>query len=198
MGLVSTDVKFEGKAPPLSRIVEKIKEIGGLPLVVEESNSEIRGDLYDLHERIGFACLANHDIKIYSYRDGAVKKFLEQSGMSKMPVANVVEGAREPTGTQTVYLEGYMGQDLSIMDVTILALESLGGHPRIAPTREVREKYAKPLAEQQLNQRKRSLRLRGIASAIVAVLALPFVLAYVAFVALFAVVQTSRFGKKFR
>jgi hypothetical protein len=195
MGLITREVKFEGTAPPLSRIVEKIKEIGGLPLVMEESTSEIRGDLYDLYERIGFACLSNHDIKIYSYREGAVKKFLEQSGMSKMPIANVVTGAHERAGTQTVYLEAYRGQDLTIMDVTILALESLGGVPRTAPTSEMREKYTRHLTEQQLTHRKRWLPLRSIALAIVALLALPFILAYVACAALFAVVQTSRSGK---
>jgi len=198
MGLITTEVKFAGPAPPLARIVEKIQEIGGLPLVVEESNSEIRGDLYDLHARVGFECLSKHDIKIYTYREGAVKKFLEQSGMSKMPIAKVMTGANERAGTQTVYLEAYRGQDLTIMEVTTLALESLDGEPRTAPTPDVRRKFSKPLTERELNQRKRSLRLRGIAHAIVAILALPFVLIYAAWILAFAVLQTWRFGKKSR
>src|SRR3954470_11703465 len=156
MGLVTQGVAFEGTAPPLSRIVDKITEIGGLPLQVQESNSDIRGDLYDLHARIGFACLPAHDIKIYTYRDGAVKELLEHSGMSKLPIAKVMEGANERLGSQSVYLEGYRGQDLTIMDVTILALESLGGQPRVAPSPEVRKRYAKPLTERQLNLRKQS------------------------------------------
>src|SRR6476469_9087857 len=151
MGLVSQSVAFESAAPPLSRIVDKIVEIGGLPVKVQESDSEIREDLYDLHAHIGFACLPNHDIKIYTYRDGAVRELLVQTGLSKQLVAKVVEGADERTGTPRVYLEGYSGQDLSIMEVTTLALESLGGQPRSAPSPQVREKYAKPLTAQQLN-----------------------------------------------
>jgi hypothetical protein len=84
------------------------------------------------------------------------------------------------------------------MDVATLALEALGGQPRTAPTPKMREKYSEPLTVQELNQRKRSLRLRGLASAIVALLALPFVLIYAACTLAFAVLQTSRFGKKSR
>jgi hypothetical protein len=176
LGLVTQSVEFEGPAPPLLSIVDKIVEIGGLPLQVEESTPEIRADLYDQYARIGFACLTAHDIKIYTYLDGAVKNFLERSGMNKLPIAKVMVGANERPGSQTVYLEAYRGQDLTIMDVTVLALESLGGRPRVAPSPEVREKYAKPLTEAQLIVRKQSLRLRGLAHAIVAIMAVPFIL----------------------
>jgi hypothetical protein len=180
MGLVVQNVVFENTAPSLSRIVERIVEIGGLPLEVQESNSEIRGDLFDLHARISFECLPGHGIKVYTYRAGAVKELLERAGLSKQPVAKVVEGVHERIGAQTVYLEGYRGQDLTIMDVATLALETLGGRPRNALPPKVRQKYAKPVSAAQLNLRKQSLRLRGALSMACAVLATPFVLIYVA------------------
>ena len=180
MGLVLQTVVFESTAPSLSRIVEKIVEIGGLPLDVQESTSEIRGDVYDLHARIGFACLPSHGTKIYTYRTGAAKEHLEQAGMSEKIVAEAVDGVPERTGTQTVYPQGYVGQDLTIMEVTILALESLGGRPRNAPSPKVRERYAKPVSARQLFLRKQSLRLRGVLSAVCAVLVMPFALIYVA------------------
>ena len=49
--------------------------------------------------RIGFACLAAHNIKIYTYRNGAVKELLEHAGMSQWPLAKVMEG--EPAAAVT-------------------------------------------------------------------------------------------------
>lgn len=194
MGIVSREVSFQGMAPPLSLIVDKIAEIGGLPLEVQESSAEIRGDLFDLDARIGLACLSNHDIKIYTYRNGAVKEFLEKAGPSMLPIAKVMVGAKEPTGVQTVYLEGYRGQDLSIMDLAVLALESLGGQPRIPPSTQMREKYAKPLTESQLNCRKYTLHSRSLAYSAVAIMAAPFALIYVASILVF--IRLCKFGSR--
>jgi len=194
MGIVSREVAFQGTAPPLSRVVDKITEIGGLPLEVQESSAEIRGDLFDMDARIGFACLTNHDIKIYSYRNGAVKEFLEKAGPSMVPIAKVMVGANEPAGIQTVYLEGYRGQELSIMDLAVLALESLGGQPRTPPSPQMRDKYAKPLTASQMNRRKYSLRLRSLAYAAVAIMAAPFALIYVACILVF--IRLCKFGSR--
>src|SRR5256885_3274749 len=47
-----------------------------------------------------------------------------------LPTENFVVGLHEAPGTQSVYLKSYLGLELTLLMVTALALEDLGGRPR--------------------------------------------------------------------
>jgi hypothetical protein len=185
MGLISQSVMFEGPAPSLAQIVEKIVAIAGLPLNVEESSSEIKGGVFDLHATIGFAALPSHSIKIYTYRKRAVQKIIAQTGLSAPGLAKVVEGANERPGTETICLQAYHGQDLTAMDVATLALESLGGQPRKPISPEMRKQYSKPLSAARFRARAYSIRTMNLALflgyAVCAVVLSPLILLFIAY-----------------
>jgi hypothetical protein len=116
MGLVFAEVGFDGQAPALSDIADKVTELSGLPVTVAEN---------------------------------------------------------EPAGNQAVYLRGYMGQEPTLLLVTILALEDLGGRPR-HPIGEVeRRQYGTPITPAQLEERRRKLARQLWPIVVVSVLLLP-------------------------
>jgi len=115
MGLVFEEVAFDGRAPQLSRIADKISELSGLPVVVTESGPDVKGDLYDLHGYLAFACAPAQQLEIHAYRDGAVRKLC-------LPMGKCVRGMHEPAGTQSVYLRSFIGQEPTLL---------LGGNPGV-------------------------------------------------------------------
>lgn len=156
MGIVVTEVTFEGQAPQLSDIAGKITELCGLPLEVTESASDVKGDLYDLHGCLAFACDPKQHLKIHAYRGGAVRKFCEETlGNVPLPMARCVQGSNEPAGTQSVYLRGYIGQEPTLLITTALALEALGGRSKYAFGDDERLEYGTPITPERLVERRR-------------------------------------------
>lgn len=177
MGIVGTEVGFDGQAPELSRIAEKVTELSGLPLTVEESGADIKGDLFDLHGYLAFACAPERQLELHSYRAGAVKDFCEEAFEgADFPLANCVQGLHEPPGTQTVYVRGYVGQEPTLFFVTELALEALGGRPREPIPEDVRREYGAPITAAQLEERQRKVTRQGWLTLLVGVLLLPVLL----------------------
>jgi len=158
MGLVVQQVNFDGRAPSLLQIVQKITQTGGLPLTVEESSPTIRGNLFDLHARLAFARFPKDKIEVTTYRTGAVSEQLKRDGVSDLPLAKVVQGAREPSGTQTVYMQGYMGQEPTLFFITAIALEALGGRPRFPITDAERREFGVTVALADLERRYKKTR----------------------------------------
>jgi hypothetical protein len=142
MGIVVTQVVFDGQAPELSSIAGKVAELSGLPLSVTDSGADVKAGLYDLHAYLAFACHPETPLRLHSYRAGAVKELYHQTfGEARRPIAKCVQGLNEAPGTQTVYLHGYVGQEPTLLFVTELALEALGGRPRTPMAEEVRRDY---------------------------------------------------------
>jgi hypothetical protein len=174
MGVVVSEVSFDVKAPELSRIADKVTELSGLPLSVTESGADVKGNLHDLHAYLAFACYPEARLELDSYRPGAVKEFYQQTlGDTCLPMAKYVQGLNEAPGTQTVYLRGYVGQEPTLLFVTQIALESLGGRPRNPISEEVRREYGTPITVSQLDTRRRKVRKQAQAAALVGVLLLP-------------------------
>src|SRR5262245_32551971 len=112
MGVVVTEVVFEGPVPELSHIADKVTELSGLPLSITESGADVTGDLYDLHAHLAFDCAPETQMEVHAYRAGAVKEFYDQTfGGADLPMAKRVQGLNEPAGTLAVYLRGYIGQE---------------------------------------------------------------------------------------
>src|SRR5262245_44568951 len=174
MGMVFGEATFDGRAPDLSCIADKITELSGLPVSVTESAAEVKGELYDMHASLAFSCAPAERLELHTYLPAAVREFCNEAFEGiEFPTAKFVQGMSEPAGTQTVYLRGYIGQDPTLMIVSILALEALGGRPKHPILDEMRREYGKPITTSQLIERHRKLRKQGRWQAAIVLLLLP-------------------------
>jgi hypothetical protein len=156
MGIVAGDAVFDGTAPQLQGIAEKVTELTGLAVEVTESDAEVKANLYDLHGYLAFACAPQSRIEVHAYRPGAVKELCEEMfGDADFPLARVVKGRNEAPGTQTVYLRGFIGQEMTLFFATELALEALGGRSKYPLPEDVRRECGTPISEAQLQERMR-------------------------------------------
>jgi hypothetical protein len=169
MGVVVNVVTFEGRAPPLSAIADKITELSGLPLAITESGTDVRGDIYDLHGYLAFASVPKQRLEIFAYRDREVHE------LRRLSMAMFVQGIQRPAETQSVYLRGCIGQEPTLLAVTALALEALGGRPEHPIGDEERREYGTPIAPAQLEKRQRKAAMQMRQTAVVGILLLPVV-----------------------
>jgi hypothetical protein len=177
MAVVTTEVAFDGPAPELYRIAVKVAELSGLTLSVTESGTEVKGDLYDLHGYLAYACAPEQRLELWTYRAGAVRKFCEETFRdAELPITRWVRGMNEPAGTQAVFLRGYLGQEPTLLVMTTLALEALGGRPREPISDEVRLEYGVPITPAQLQTRQRTLARQLWPTVVVGCLLLPLLI----------------------
>lgn len=174
MGVVATEVIFEGGAPELSSIADKVAELSGLALSIRELSADVKANLYDLQGYLAFACAPGTQLEVYAYRAGAVRELYHQTfGDADLPIARCVQGLHEAEGTQAVYLRGYLGQELTLLVMTTLALEALGGRPREPIGDEERRHYGTPITPAQLHKRHRKLARQTWPILLVGLLLLP-------------------------
>jgi hypothetical protein len=157
MGIVIGHAIFDSPAPDLSRIAEKIQELSGLAVTVEESGPEIKGDLYDFHAQLAFTGAPETQLKIWAYRPDARKEFYQRTfGDQESPFfTKMIRGINEPPNTQAVHLQGYIGQEQTLFVMTQLALEAIGGHSPRLISEQMRQDYGKPITPAQLKARHR-------------------------------------------
>jgi hypothetical protein len=162
MALVFSKVVFDGRAPDLSRIAAHVTEISGQPLSVTDLADET-DEVSDFHGHLAFACAPESWIEVRAYRAGTVKEFYHQTvgdpGL-RLPMARFVQGLNEPAGTQAVYVEGHINQEPTLLFVTLLALEALGGRPRELIPDEIRRIFSSPISTSELEERRRKMRRR--------------------------------------
>lgn len=176
MGLVFDQVSFDGRAPELLRIAEKGTELCGLPIIVHESDAELKGELYDQHGHLAFGCAPQERLEISSYRPRAVRELYDQfTDGVELPIDRHVTGLNEPAGTQTIHLRGCVGLE-TLMGVTVLALEALGGRPLEPISDEMRSEYGTRLTEDTLLERRTRLKRRLRRTGLIQALLLPFTL----------------------
>ena len=157
MGMLFAHVAFNERAPSLSEICDKIEEITSLSVVVLEQNSN---ELHELNARIAFKCAPENEIELLAYRPGAPGRFCDETFVEpshSLVMKSIVQGANEPSGTQTVYLRGYMGQEETLMHVAKLALATLGGMPRIKISDDARRIYGRRITADELDARYREM-----------------------------------------
>ena len=157
MGMMFADVTFKDAVPALTAICEKITEITTLPVVVLRQEQD---DLHELNARIAFQCSPETDLELLAYRPGAVRRFCEESFEEPSHssfMQRIVQGANEPAGSQTVYLRGYIGQEPTLMAVTELALDALGGQPRNPIADADRSTYDRAITADDIAERNRNV-----------------------------------------
>ena len=179
MGLVSGHVFFEGPSPELSRIADRISELCGQPVCATGSDEAVKGDLFDLHARLAFASEPSQQLEVYSYRPGAVRRFNDEA-LRDTGVWLPVQGLNEPPGSQVVYLRSHVGPDPTLLVVTLLALEALGGTLGRPLSAEERQKYGRLMTAEELRGRHRAAARRGRAALAVGVLLAPILMAFTA------------------
>jgi hypothetical protein len=180
MGIVLQEVTFDGPAPTAAMIAARMTERVGLPVIVRESPAAAaaaaavdRGGLYDLAAWIAFEMYPKAEIELTAYRAGAVKEHLRRCGMDALPIANVVQGVNEAAGTQTVYVQGYVGQEPTLLLATTLALESLGGRLGEPMSDELRREFGRVVSGDELRRRHRKVGRQGLMALAGGVLLLP-------------------------
>jgi hypothetical protein len=166
---------FEGPAPAASAVAETVAARSGLEVLLDETGPEIHGRLYDLHAHLAFAGFPKDRVQIHAYRPSGVKEHLQTTGVSDLPIANVVQGANELPGAQTIYLEGFVGEP-TLFFATILALERLGGRFDKPLADDERLKYDRPLTLGELKQRHEKTRRRAFFASLLFVILLPLLL----------------------
>jgi hypothetical protein len=176
MGIITEEVRFEGQAPDAARIADKVKEIIGLPIILHESGPEMRCDFHSLHAQLAFARFPKQRVELTAYRPGAVQELQKRNGTDTLPFARAVQGAHERPGTQTVYMRGYIGQELTIIFATMLALEALGGHLREPVSEEMRREYGSRIATAELERRQRKVERQSLLTLLLGTILLPILL----------------------
>ena len=179
MGIMFAKISFEEHVPPFSDICSQITEICGLPVIVL---GLLDDKLYDLHAAIAFECAQDVTLELIAYRQGAVGQFCEDACDEERILGtllkNVVQGANEPIGTQSIYLRGYLGQDTTLMNTTKLALESLGGIPTEPISDEDQSNFGRTICKSELRERHNTMKREMQKVFIVNVLMLPLLIPF--------------------
>ena len=95
--------------------------------------------------------MPDEKIDVYSYRQGAVKRFDEKMGMPDHPAMMKKQGYFDDDGVQRVYLETYIGCELTLFHITELTLVKLGGRPERENSNPI--EHDKILSEDELQAR---------------------------------------------
>lgn len=164
MALVSNSVIFNFPAPNIAEIISRVEEISGLPVCIIEDDGDnchdsedMGNELYDMYHEIAFSDFADNTLLIYSYKPGEIlKSTVEDLGekykdyLSQMVIG--LEGADEKEGQQSIYLQTYLGRELSLYYASIIALLSLMGEAQ-KPIQLEKERKRFPLNKVILEQK---------------------------------------------
>jgi hypothetical protein len=173
MGIIFEEAAFEGKAPSPKQIAEKLEEIAGLPIILNEFSQDDCGPLHDFYAHIAFARFPKFEIELHAYRPGAVAKFLQESKLDNLPMTKVMTGANEPPGIQTVHLEWHIGLEPTLFYATLFSLESLGGRLQGSIPEYLRREFGGRISEDELDRRWRKTRTKGLLRLAVGIVLLP-------------------------
>jgi hypothetical protein len=166
MGILLHGVVFDGKAPDLSRVAEKITEISTLAVSIEHLELEKQSPNHDLGAYLAFACSPQDRFKIHIRHS---KADYESDSTDDLKGKSLQEPNATPE-TQTVCLESYVGQECTIWYATLIALEALGGRPFPPISKKSHQQYGRPITVSQLKKRRR---MELVLSTIFLALALP-------------------------
>ena len=127
MALLIFNFEFDYPAPKPDILVAQISKTSGLPVSIVSADND---ELHELSLLVAFDQFPKNTLELYAYRPGAIKKNndkeLKETGFDhNWPIP--VEGSDEVEGRQRIYINGYVGQEPTLMLATAIALEDLGG-----------------------------------------------------------------------
>lgn len=151
MGMICSVTKFDFPAPQPELIARKVSEICGLHAHYTR-NEHTLDDVHEFSGTLCFETVPEEKIELYAYRQGAIKRFNEELGMPDHGARIKTQGYSDADGVQRVYLDSYVGCELTLFHITELALLKLGGnserpsdapaeHDRILTIEELRARF---------------------------------------------------------
>lgn len=205
MGMMFGTSHFSDTPPQLTEICERMEAICGLPVLVHEKDS---GPGYVYEATIAFAANPDLELKISLSDREAMRQNIDETcddPVLRSMMKNTVQGANAPPGTNSVHLQGYLGQEVTLMMVTLLALESLGGVTDQPFSKEERQEFERFISEEELEARCMEAAKQVRRSQYTALLTLPlwlpiWLLGMVAFVIMlpWKILQANRIVKQLR
>jgi hypothetical protein len=150
MGKVFSVTKFDFPAPAPDMIARRATEICGLP-VRYKHNEHTLDEVHEFSGTLHFECFPEDTVELCAYQQGAVKRFEEKMGRPDHPARLKARGHSDADGVQRVYLDSYIGCELTLFHVTELALLRLGGSPE-RPDKDL-AKYDAVLTFEELQAR---------------------------------------------
>ena len=146
-GAPITSVSFDGPAPGLSTIAEKVAELSGLEVSVEEADSEFMAGHYDVYGDLWFKCDPEDHLNIEVWANASTAESNEH-----MKTEVIVNYGRDRVRT--------------LLSVAILALESLGGRADPPCYKGERRRFVTPISSSELLRQRRKAphwsRLQGV------------------------------------
>jgi hypothetical protein len=172
MGLLMNEVSFNGQAPSLNCIVNKITEISGLEISIEDD----RDSYCNLNVRLSFSNTPDNQLKI-STTVSVIALDTHSHSTSYIPRSSASE-ENESIDSQTVCLRMYVGQEATLLYIATIALEELGGRSRYLVSEEMRQQYSTRITSSELERR---YQLNGVAIIrfyIILLVSLPLLIPY--------------------
>ena len=130
MGKIMSVVKFDSPAPGPDVITRKASEICGLAICYERDEHTL-DELHEFSGKLYFESMPEEKIDVRAYRqNGAKGRWDETNKISTSDAAMKPLGDSDSGEFQMVYLDSYLGCELTLFHVTELALVKLGGSTR--------------------------------------------------------------------
>lgn len=161
LGIVVTTATFDRPTPCATRIAEAVAELTGQRVTVEDFGPDVRGPLSALNAFLAFTAFPHARVELTAYDGDAVLEHLRKTGLAGTPVARATMGANDAPGTQTVYVQTYLGAEPTLFFATALALEALGGRLAEPADEAMRREYGVRVSHAELNRRRRAASRRA-------------------------------------
>ena len=150
MARIMSMTKFSYPAPHPNEIVKMASEITGLTVQFQANDNiaafnEYSGEIY-------FEILPEEKVKLYSYQMCAIKELEDKSSKEtgyESPFKPL--GYDDCNGVQRVYVDGILGQEVTILNVATVALMKLGGE--LEDSYYELSEYDSQITEEELKQR---------------------------------------------
>ncbi len=168
LSILANEISFKGQAPSLNCIVDKVVELSGLDVSIEDQPDSY----YDFNACLTFGDFPDNKLEIYSERK-------KNSWDSNISIEYTVERSFVQTDTQTfIYLRMYSAQETTLFLVTALALEQLGGDLKHPFSEDIKQQYLANLTSTELNRRSARNTISILYSYMLTILFLPVLIPY--------------------
>ena len=154
MGIYAAKVRFSGPPPTAEALRLKIEELASRPVEFKPDVPDPDFD-YEVAGLMRLAEFPQSGVTLKVYKPGSVAAWWRETDESGdlEAFAPSIEGFDESPGRRTVYLQGYLGQETTLFNLILVALESLGGRPSPPLDQRQRQQAQGPLGYWQLRRR---------------------------------------------
>jgi hypothetical protein len=168
-------VVFDGHAPNLASIANKVSELTGLPVSITAPDPKpwASQGVEDLG-CLAFACVPDEKLMVGVLRNIAAERANDQtSEPADGAVAKLTDRVPGGMSWEEIGLI-FSGQESTLYNVTMLALGAMGGQlPYYWPSEKVGRKYGEPITARLLDKRRRNARRWAVLESLIYALVRP-------------------------